>query len=89
MIISDFSVRRPVFASVVSMLLIILGLTSMLRLPVRQYPDVDPPVVSVETRYRGASAVVVETKITQVIEDRIAVIDGILKLTSNSRDERS
>ncbi len=89
MIISDFSVRRPVFASVVSMLLIILGLASMLRLPVRQYPDVDPPVVSIETRYRGASAEVVETKITQIIEDRIAGIEGIVKLTSNSRDERS
>jgi multidrug efflux pump len=89
MIISDFSVRRPVFASVVSMLLIILGLASMLRLPVRQYPDVDPPVVSIETRYRGASAEVVETKVTQIIEDRIAGIEGIVKLTSNSRDERS
>lgn len=89
MIISDYSVRRPVFASVISMLLVILGLASMLRLPVRQYPDVDPPVVSIETRYRGASAEVVETKVTQVIEDRIAGIEGIEKLTSNSRDERS
>lgn len=71
------------------MLLVILGLASMLRLPVRQYPDVDPPVVSIETRYRGASAEVVETKVTQVIEDRIAGIEGIEKLTSNSRDERS
>ena len=61
----------------------------MLRLPVRQYPDVDAPVVSIETRYRGASAEVVETKVTQVIEDRIAGIEGIVKLTSNSRDERS
>ena len=89
MIISDYSVRRPVFASVVSLLLIILGLASMKSLPVRQYPDVDAPVVSIETTYRGASAEVVETKVTQVIEDRIAGIEGIVKLTSNSRDERS
>ena len=89
MIISEFSVRRPVFASVISMLLIILGLAAMFRLPVRQYPDVDAPVVSIDTRYRGASAEVVETKVTQVIEDQIAGIEGIEKLTSNSRDERS
>jgi len=89
MIISDYSVRRPVFASVISLLLIILGLAAMQQLPVRQYPDVEAPVVSIETRYRGASAEVVETKVTQVIEDRIAGIEGIVKLTSDSRDERS
>jgi len=89
MILSDLSVRRPVFATVISLLLIILGLTALLGLPVRQYPNVDPPVVSIETTYRGASAEVVETKITQVIEDRIAGLEGIVKLTSQSRDERS
>ena len=89
MIISDLSVRRPVFATVISMLLVILGLTALSRLPVRQYPDIDPPVISIETDYRGASAQVVETKITQVIEDRIAGLEGIEKLTSSSRDERS
>jgi multidrug efflux pump len=88
-IISDHSVRRPVFATVISLLLVILGLASMLRLPVRQYPDVESPVVSIETRYRGASAEVVETKVTQVIEDQVAGIEGIEKLTSSSRDERS
>jgi len=89
MIISDHSVRRPVFASVISMLLVILGLASMMNLPVRQYPDTDSPIVSIETRYSGASAEVIETKITQVIEDRIAGIEGIVKLTSTSSDERS
>ncbi len=89
MIISDLSVRRPVFASVISLLLVILGLAAMMDLPVRQYPDVDSPVVSIDTRYRGASAEVVESKITQIIEDRIAGIEGIEKLTSSSRDERS
>jgi len=89
MIISDKSVRRPVFATVISALLVILGLAALGRLPVRQYPDVDSPVVSIETSYRGASAEVIETKVTQVIEDVIAGIEGIEKLTSNSRDERS
>ena len=64
MILSDLSVRRPVFASVISLLLLILGLAALTNLPVRQYPDVESPVVSIETRYRGASAEVVETKVT-------------------------
>ncbi|MEZ5066935.1 MAG: efflux RND transporter permease subunit [bacterium] len=89
MILSDVSIQRPVFATVLSLLLVILGLAALSRLPVRQYPDIDPPVVSIETRYRGASADVVETKITQVIEDRIAGLEGIEKLTSSSADERS
>ncbi|MBT8058038.1 MAG: efflux RND transporter permease subunit [Gammaproteobacteria bacterium] len=89
MLLSDQSVRRPVFATVVSALLVILGLASLGSLPVRQYPDVDSPVVSIETSYRGASAEVIETKVTQVIEDVIAGIEGIEKLTSTSRDERS
>ncbi len=89
MILSDQSVRRPVFATVISLLLVILGLAAMMRLPVRQYPDIDSPVVSVEVEYRGASAEVVETKVTQVIEDAVAGIEGIEKLTSSSADERA
>jgi multidrug efflux pump len=89
MFISDISVRRPVFATVISMLLVILGLAALSKLPVRQYPDIDRPVVSVETTYRGASAEVIETKVTQVIEDVIAGIEGIETLDSTSRDERS
>ncbi len=89
MFLSDLSVRRPVFATVISLLLVILGLAALSRLPVRQYPDIDSPVVSIETSYRGASAEVVETKVTQIIEDVIAGIEGIVKLTSSSRDERS
>ncbi|HLF31801.1 MAG TPA: efflux RND transporter permease subunit [Xanthomonadales bacterium] len=89
MFISDLSIRRPVFAAVVSMLLVILGLAALVGLPVRQYPDIDPPVVSIETSYRGASAEVVETKVTQIIEDEIAGLEGIEKLTSTSLDERS
>ena len=89
MIISDRAVRRPVFATVISALLVVLGLAALSGMPVRQYPDVDSPVVSIETTYSGASAEVVETKVTQVIEDVIAGIEGIEKLTSTSRDERS
>ena len=89
MMLSDISVRRPVAATVGSLLLVILGLAALYRLPVRQYPDIDPPVVSIDTTYRGASAAVIETKVTQVIEDRIAGLEGIEKLTSSSNDERS
>jgi multidrug efflux pump len=88
-ILSEHSVRRPVFASVISLLLVILGLAAMSNLPVRQYPDVDSPVVSVEVSYRGASAEVVETKVTQVLEDAVSGIEGVEKLESTSRDERA
>ena len=87
--ISETSVRRPVLAIVISLLLIIFGLVSLQRLAVREYPDVDRPVVSITTAYSGASAQVIETKITQVIEDSIAGIEGILKIESDSEDERS
>ncbi len=87
--ISEISVRRPVFATVISMLLVIFGLVSLDRLAIREYPDIDRPVVSVTTRYLGASAPVIETKITQVIEDSIAGIEGIMKIESESEDERS
>ncbi len=87
--ISELSVRRPVFATVISLLLLIFGLVSLDRLPIREYPDIDRPVVSITTRYLGASAPVIETKITQVVEDSIAGIEGILKIESESEDERS
>ncbi|HEY0683734.1 MAG TPA: efflux RND transporter permease subunit [Steroidobacter sp.] len=87
--LSELSVRRPVFATVISLLLIIFGLVSLQRLAVREYPDIDRPVVSITTTYTGASAAVIETKITQVIEDSVAGIEGILKIESDSEDERS
>ena len=89
MLISEVSVRRPVFATVISLLLIIFGLVSLQRLSVREYPDIERPVVSITTNYTGASAAVIETKITQAIEDSIAGIEGILKIESDSADERS
>src|SRR5574342_518628 len=87
--LSDTSVERPVFAAVISLMLVILGILALDRLPVREYPDVDPTIVSVDTTYRGASAEIVERKITQIMEDEISGISGIRKLTSNSQDERS
>ncbi len=87
--ISEISVRRPVFATVISLLLIIFGLVSLDRLSTREYPDIDRPFVSISTNYSGASAPVIETKVTQPIEDAIAGIEGILKVESDSQDERS
>lgn len=89
MILSDISVTRPVFASVLSLLLVAFGLVAFERLPLREYPDIDPPVVSVETIYPGAAANVVETRITELIEDRIAGIEGIRFIESTSEDGRS
>ncbi|TAK51197.1 MAG: efflux RND transporter permease subunit [Gammaproteobacteria bacterium] len=87
--LSEISIRRPVFAAVISLLLVLLGLISLDRLPVREYPDVEPTVISITTAYNGAGAAIVENKITQLIEDRIAGLEGIEKLRSSSRDERS
>ncbi len=89
MMISDLSVRRPVFATVMSLLLFILGIGAVTRLSLREFPDVERPVVNVETRYRGASSDVVESRITQIIENEISGIEGVERLNSGSRDERS
>ncbi|MEJ2467094.1 MAG: efflux RND transporter permease subunit [Candidatus Thiodiazotropha sp.] len=89
MILSDISVKRPVFASVLSLLLIAFGLVAYQQLPLREYPNIDSPVVSVETLYRGAAANVVETRITQLIEDRVSGVEGIRFISSVSEDGRS
>ncbi|MGI3002462.1 efflux RND transporter permease subunit [Shewanella algae] len=89
MILTDISVKRPVFASVISLLLIAFGLVSFDKLPLREYPDIDPPIVSIDTSYRGASASVVESRITQLIEDRISGVEGIRHINSSSTDGRS
>lgn len=89
MILSDVSVRRPVFAMVVSLLLTIIGLMAAGRLSVRETPNVQPPIVSIDTEYTGASASVIESKITQVIENQIAGLEGVDTLRSSSMDERS
>lgn len=87
--LSDLSVRRPVFAAVVAVLLCLVGLVGYMSLSVREYPDTDPPVVSVQTTYTGAAASVIETRITQLIEDAVAGVQGIQIITSTSQDGRS
>jgi multidrug efflux pump len=89
MLLSDVSIKRPVFASVIGLLLIAIGIVSFTRLALREYPDIDPPIVSIGTSYPGASANVVESRITEVIEDRIAGIEGIRFINSSSQDGRS
>ena len=89
MILSEVSVRRPVFAAVVSLLLVAFGLLAFDRLALREYPDIDPPIVGIETIYRGAAASVVETQITQMIEERVSGVEGIEFIESGSEDGRS
>jgi multidrug efflux pump len=89
MIASDISIRRPVFATVMSLVVVLIGLVSYSRLPVREYPKIDSPVVSVGTTYRGASAEIIETTVTQRLEEVLAGIEGLEFMTSVSRQERS
>ncbi len=89
MVLSDVSVKRPVFATVISLLLIAFGMLSFFDLPIRQFPNIDSPIVSVETNYPGASAEIVETRVTQQVEDQIAGIAGIRSVSSTSREGRS
>jgi multidrug efflux pump len=89
MFLSDIAVKRPVFASVVNLLLVVFGIVSISLLSLREYPDIDPPIVSINTNYPGASASIVETRITQLIEERISGIEGIKNIESSSRNGRS
>ena len=89
MVLSDLSIRRPVLAIVASLLLIVCGIGAFLNLPLRELPDVDPPVVSVSTTYRGAAASIVESRITQIVEDAISGIEGIETIQSSSDNGRS
>ena len=86
MILSDVSIKRPVFATVMSLILVVLGTIAFTRLPLRELPDIDPPIVSIDGSYPGASAAVVETRMTQVLEDAIAGIEGIQTVESQSRN---
>jgi multidrug efflux pump len=89
MILSDTSIRRPVFAIVLNLLLVTFGIVAFTKLQVREFPDIDPPIVTIETSYTGASAAVVERRITQLIEDRISVVEAIKSIESSSEDGRS
>jgi hydrophobe/amphiphile efflux-1 (HAE1) family protein len=84
--ISNISIRRPVLATVVSVLMILFGLVSLSFLSVREYPDIDPPIISVATVYPGASAEIMESTITERLEDELIGIEGIRSLNSVSRE---
>jgi len=75
--LSDLSIKRPVFATVLSLLLIVLGVMAFTRLTLRELPAIDPPIVSVQVDYPGASAAVVETRVTQILEDALSGIEGV------------
>lgn len=85
----EVSIRRPVFATVLSLLLVLIGLVSFTRLQVREYPRIDEPTVTVSTRLVGASSEVIESQVTKPLEDSIAGIDGVDVITSISRQEQS
>ena len=89
MILSETCIKRPVFASVLSLVIVLIGLISYSRLTVREYPQIDEPVVSVSTDYKGASPEVVESRVTKPLEDQISGIEGVDVMTSRSRSERS
>jgi multidrug efflux pump len=89
MTLPETCIRRPVFATVLSLVILLIGLISYTRLAVREYPRIDEPVVSVNTTYRGASAEVVESQVTKILEDSLAGIEGVELMTSQSRSETS
>jgi multidrug efflux pump len=87
--LSEISIRRPVLATMMNLALVIFGAISLTRLPVRELPDIDPPIVNVLTVYPGANAQVVETEVTEKLEEAINSIEGIKTLTSDSREQLS
>ena len=87
--LSDLSIKRPVLAVVMSLLLVVLGVMSFNRLTLRELPAIDPPIVSVSVDYTGASAAVIESRVTQVLEDALAGIEGIDTINARSTNGRA
>ena len=87
--ISELCIQRPVFAMVINLVIILIGVVSYDRLSVREYPNIDVPVVTVQTEYRGASARIIESQVTKPLEDSLSGIEGIDFIRSISRQERS
>jgi multidrug efflux pump len=87
--LAEISIRRPVFSIVINLMIVLLGVVSYDRLTVREYPDIDVPVVTVQTNYLGASAKIIETQVTKPLEDSLSGIEGIDFIKSISRAERS
>src|SRR5688500_14860974 len=86
MMLSDLSIRRPVFASMLSLALVLFGAIGYTRLAVREFPDVDPPIVSVMTSLPGANPQVVESAVTDILEDELSTVEGLRTLTSSSQE---
>ncbi len=89
MVLSDISIKRPVICLVASILIVLIGALSFRKLPVREYPSTDQPTISIDTFYPGASAEVVETKVTELIEKEVSAIDGLRIIRSSSSEQRS
>ncbi len=89
MTLPELCIRRPVFATVLSLILVLVGLMAFSRLTIREYPNIDEPQVSVSTSYSGASAEIIESQVTQVLEGSLAGIEGIDTIESTSRAESS
>ena len=89
MFLTDISIKRPVFATVMSIILIIFGLVIFNKIAVRELPDIDPSIVTVRTVYKGASAEIVDSQITQKIEDIVGGTPGLATIDSRSEDGRS
>ncbi|MDG4584269.1 MAG: efflux RND transporter permease subunit, partial [Candidatus Competibacter sp.] len=89
MFLPELCIKRPVLATVMSLAIVLIGVISFLRLPVREYPNIDAPIVSVRTVYPGASAEIMESQVTQPLEDSLAGIEGVRAIKSVSREEVS
>ena len=86
---SEFFIKKPVFCIVLSTFILLIGFLSLLNLPLRQYPDTEKSIVTIDTVYPGAASTIVESKITEIIENQISGIEGIKSISSVSRDGRS
>ena len=83
---SKFFIERPIFAIVISLIIVILGIISAVKLPIAQYPQISPPTISVSTTYTGANASVVNETVAQVIEQQVNGTQGMDYMTANSDD---
>ena len=89
MTLPELCIRRPVFATVLSLVITLVGIVCFQKLTVREYPNIDPPVVTVETFYPGASSTIMESQVTQILEDALAGLEGVDVMSSTSREEFS
>lgn len=86
---ADFFIRRPIFAIVISLMIVILGIISAMQLPIAQYPEISPPTVSVSTTYTGANASVINDTVAQIIEDEVNGTQGLDYMSSSADDTGS